>query len=662
MLRRPPTRVPAAAALAALVAVSAALRFVAAHAVPTPWIAPDEMLYALLGRGVWHDGRLSVLGGDTPYYSLVYPAFAGLPLSLGGVTSGYEALKAMQAATMSLAAVPVFCWGRRLAGPRWALVAAALTLTIPGLAYAGTVMTEVVFFPVLVLAAWAAAAALERPTLQRQALLVAAVAFAVATRLQALVLVPAVLTAILLEALLDREPRRLRAFWPAALAGIAAVAWFALRGSSGLGGYAAAADTTYSTGDAGRYVLYHAADLLLLCGVVPACALALLLVQALRRREPSPAIRAYLAVAVSFAVWIVAEVGVFASEHAGRIEERDLLGLAPLLFLALAVWLGRGAPRTYAAAAAIALAAAALVLVVPYRTFVIPEAAPDSFTFAAVLRLLGSHPGLDPTLVIAVPAAALAAAFALLPRRALPAAAVVVGAALVAGSAAASLQVRDESARRQLLLVGGDPRWVDRAADAPAGYVFAGGAYWNAVWAQLFWNTRLEHVYDLPGERVPGALPQRPLQVGGDGLLRVGDRPLPARYVVLPSNVQAGGEVVASTTLQESDALALQLWRLDDPPRLLLIVRGLQPNGDLYARADLTAYDCRSGSFSVTLLGKGTDVHVDVRLDGRSVRRVALAGDESTAVVVPVEPHPGTCRLVLVPDGTVGVTRAEFLR
>ena len=73
-------RIPAAAGLAALVAVSAALRFVAAHAVPTPWIAPDEMLYALLGRGVWHDGRLSVLGGDTPYYSLVYPVFAGLPL------------------------------------------------------------------------------------------------------------------------------------------------------------------------------------------------------------------------------------------------------------------------------------------------------------------------------------------------------------------------------------------------------------------------------------------------------------------------------------------------------------------------------------------------------------------------------------------------------
>ena len=64
---------------------------------------------------------------------------------------------------MSLTAVPVFLWCRRLAGERWALVAAALTLALPGLLYCGMIMTEVAFLPVLVLAAWAMAAALERP-------------------------------------------------------------------------------------------------------------------------------------------------------------------------------------------------------------------------------------------------------------------------------------------------------------------------------------------------------------------------------------------------------------------------------------------------------------------------------------------------------------------
>ena len=67
---------------------------------------------------------------------------------------------------MSLTAVPVYLWGRSLVGSRGALVAAALTLALPGLVYSGLVMTEVLFYPVLVLAAWAAARAIQEPTLQ----------------------------------------------------------------------------------------------------------------------------------------------------------------------------------------------------------------------------------------------------------------------------------------------------------------------------------------------------------------------------------------------------------------------------------------------------------------------------------------------------------------
>jgi hypothetical protein len=653
------------AVLAALVALSAALRFVAAHGVPTPWIAPDEMLYALLGRGLWHDGRLSVLGGDTPYYSLVYPAIAGLPLSLGSTAAGYTALKAVQAVLMSLTAVPIYLWGRSLVRPRWALVAAGLTLTIPGLAYAGLVMTEAAFFPLLVLAAWAAAAALERPTLAQQALLAGAVALAAATRLQALVLVPAVLTAILGKGVLDRELRRLRVFWPTAVAGIAALAWFALRGSSSLGGYAAAGNTSYGATDAVRYVLYHAADVLLLCGVVPACALALLCVQALRRPEPSAAVRAYLAVAVSFVVWLVVEVGVFASEHAGRIEERDLIGLAPLLFLALAVWLGRGSPRTYAAAATIAFAAAALVLLVPYGDFVTVEAEQDSFTFAAVLRLLDSHPGVDPILLIGAPAAGLAAMFALLPRRFMPSTVAVIACALVAGSAAASLQVRDASAERRALLLGPDPRWVDHAADGPTAYVFGGGSYWNAVWAHLFWNRRLDRVYDTRGAEVPGALPQQQLELRGDGVLRAGGRPIPTTYAVLPTDLVADGTVVARTTLRGSDQRGLALWRFRGTPRVLQQVIGLQPNGDLYAHATLRAYACRSGSFVLTLLGK-TDATLSVSLDGRLVRTLPMAEGRSEQLVVSASPATTdgsvACTLGLRTTGVVGITQYRFAR
>src|SRR6266568_2177067 len=49
---------------------------------------------------------------------------AGRRLSLGTVAQGYAALKPVQSLVMSLAAVPVFAFGRRLMPARYALLAA----------------------------------------------------------------------------------------------------------------------------------------------------------------------------------------------------------------------------------------------------------------------------------------------------------------------------------------------------------------------------------------------------------------------------------------------------------------------------------------------------------------------------------------------------------
>ena len=65
---------------------------------------------------------------------------------------------------MSLAAVPAYLWARSLVSRSWALAAAALAVAVPGLTYSGLVMTEVLFYPLLVLAAWAAAEAIARPS------------------------------------------------------------------------------------------------------------------------------------------------------------------------------------------------------------------------------------------------------------------------------------------------------------------------------------------------------------------------------------------------------------------------------------------------------------------------------------------------------------------
>ena len=196
---------------------------------------------------------------------------------------------------MSLAAVPVFLWGRSLMATRWALVAAALTLALPGLAYSGLVMTEAVFYPVFVLAAWATAAALVSPT--RGAAGAArgrASASRVATRLQAIVLLAVIVTAFVLDAAIARRRPQLRRY---AVAARRDRACSSASGSSG--GFAArrqparrlratrAARTRPAT--AARFVGYHLGDLALLTGVFPACALLVLAWRALRSGEEDAA-------------------------------------------------------------------------------------------------------------------------------------------------------------------------------------------------------------------------------------------------------------------------------------------------------------------------------------------------------------------------------------
>jgi hypothetical protein len=221
--------------------VSATLHGLAASRVQGPWISPGETVYALLGQSLYRHGSLAILGGPTPFYSLVVPALVGPFLSLHDLGLGYSLLKPVLAVVMSLAAVPVYFWTRALAGRRWALVAAALAVAAPGLAYSGLVMSEVVFYPVVTLAAWTAARAIAVPTRGRAVVLALTVALALLTRLQALVLLPAVVGAVGLDAAFARGLARLRqTATVAASACVPVAAWFAfrqIRGEPPLGAY-----------------------------------------------------------------------------------------------------------------------------------------------------------------------------------------------------------------------------------------------------------------------------------------------------------------------------------------------------------------------------------------------------------------------------------------
>ena len=651
------SRLPAWAQLAALVALSTLLRFWAGTGVESPWIMPDETIYAELGESLYREGRFEVLGQPAEFLSLVYPALIGPFLVADDLEQGYYWVKLVQALVMSLAAVPVYLWCRRLTTAGWALVAAVLTLAIPGLAYSGLLMTEVVFYPVTVLAAFAMALVLERPTLGRQALLVAAVGVAALTRLQLFVLVPVFATALAAVLVLERRPRDVVRFLPG-LAGLAALggAWAAWRLRDGgplrrlFGGYEPAGAVDYGVADAARFVLYHAGDVVLLAGVWPFCTLLILWGCAGRSRE----LRAYVAVASALAVWLVVEVGVFASGLVGFLAERNLLPLAPVLFVGFAAWLGSDAPRPRLATALACAATLALLAALPVAELVSFVSFHNAFTLLPLIELETVAPRLDLDLVVVGAGVAALVALVALPVRALRLLPVVLALAFVEVSAWVSSEVTTLANATQQQALGADPRWIDRRADGPAMYLYLGEVNWPAVWQNAFWNQRVEHAYGLLTARVQGGLPHVSVGPEEDGRLVLTDgSPAEGAYAVAQYPVTFRGRTLATA----GDGLVL--WRLSSPVRLSVWTQRVA------GHVRVLVYACAGGRLVLGLDGP-PGAEVELRRNDGPHRRVALDSLGGWAGEIPAAPPAprGTrlCTFDVVGPPEVVASRAQFVR
>ena len=189
----------------------------------------------------------------------------------------YDIAKTINVAFMTASAVPVYLLGRRVVTPGWALLAPILTLLLPMTLLSGLLMTESAFLPAFLLALYAIVLVLVRPTLIRQGLALLAIGVAGAVRLQGLVLVAVLVTAVILMVVFElaaERPRdrvhfawrRLRSFWPtAALFTAAAVVYVArdVLGGGDLGAYDEVARAKYSLSEAWRMTKLHAADLAL---------------------------------------------------------------------------------------------------------------------------------------------------------------------------------------------------------------------------------------------------------------------------------------------------------------------------------------------------------------------------------------------------------------
>lgn len=586
-----------------------------------PQLVCDEFIYAEISKNLLAHGE-PLMRHQASWQNVLYPALIAPSWLADSMETAYGIAKGINAFLMTLTAVPVYLWARRLTSPGYALLASALTLVMPAFVYTGLLMTENAFLPAFVLAAYAIALAVERPTARRQLFALATIATAAAARTQGIVLLLVFASAIALKLLFDVRARgeqqrrlfvrELRVYAPAlgvlvAVGGLYLVATLATGRSvtAAIGAYQEVAQTDYSSGEAIRWSLYHFEEFALSVGVIPLSALIVLLGLAVSRAGRLNAHeRAFVAVSVSALVWTTIQVGLFASQFALRIMERYMLYLVPLVVLALVLWLHRGLerPRVWTAIA-LALPAAA-VTAFPLPTF-LSNAIYDSFTLYAlaigVKYVAGNVAGLEDAVTGAI--AAFALFFAIAPRRlatvALPA---LLGALFIGFTRPAfdfvstfSQSFRPSPAVGQPAL--SNPGWIDETLPrgARADLIFSPVSTEEGLSSVItleteFWNKRVDDVYATVGSAEVCPLPEKQLRtapatgalVGADG------RPPPLDYVVADLSLTIRGRLEGSQT-------PFGLFHVHRPPKLVSRREGIYPDEWTSSEAAYTQYESPGG-------------------------------------------------------------------
>jgi hypothetical protein len=380
---------PVWAWLGGIVTASALAEVLAGRRIQSPLVFGDELIYWELARNFAAGGHFLLREVPTSVYgpfSRLYPALIAPAFpSSRNLTQAYVVVKEINAVLMSLAAIPVFFIARRVLSQPMALVAAALAVAIPSLVYTGMVMTENAAYPAFLLCALAIVRALERPTSRRQLAVLAAIVLAFVVRAQAVVLVPAYVSAILLLTWLESErgarTRALRGAlasyrttWIALVAGPAVVlaaelaqgkAPFALLGSYGVVG-----GGTHLT-SVPRWFLYQLADLDLYVAAAPFAACCILLPLALRGLHGRP-LRVFAVATVSLVAWLMVTVAQFSSTvwGAGRVHERNLFYVVPLILIGFLAYFDIDTARSHRLKLGALTIAAALPATLPFEHLV----------------------------------------------------------------------------------------------------------------------------------------------------------------------------------------------------------------------------------------------------------------------------------------------------
>lgn len=572
----------------------------------TPWNFIDELKWAELSRSVAHTGHPQLRLHDAPYDSL-YTYFLAPAWWLSGTGAGYAAAKYLNAVVMTATMFPAYGLARLFASGWSARAAAVLAGVIPAVAYTSMLIPESLAYFWSTLALWLVARALLRPTRWAVVLAVAAVAIAPLVRSQLAVIAAAAVVAIAVVVATSGRAHEIRRGWSAwdyvgsgvllILGGIWVNAYLTHHSTSWQVG-------THYSHRMLEYGLWAIGAFTIAVGVIPvAVALAWGLSGRISTREDRALLGILLGTVVAFGLYTAVKASYLSTVFAIRVEERNLIYLAPVVFTVMARWLVGARTRVVATVAAVV----AIAYLITHTPFHMEEHLTVDAPGLAILSWLNRTWFWTPTdakrLLFGMLAlgAVLLIGRELLARRnvdlgrwrtpgiALLAAVVVaVGAWNVTGEVTAA-NASNAFARDFRAAIATPPDWIDRVTGGER-TLFIGQQLGNsnALWSLEFWNRSIGDVWSVDASVPPPGPGATPNLARTDGTVSA---QIPVKYAVSGNDVTIVGKVVR--------AKPLRLVRVTRPLRIEHAVNGVTPDGWMGNHSSYIQYAGKPGVATV---------------------------------------------------------------
>ena len=552
----------------------------------SPWLFTDELELSQISRAIAATGHAARRGEPYGFHSL-YAYLISPAWLFHGTARAYGIAKYIGVFTMATAVFPVYWLARLVVSSRAALFAAAGAAAIPAFAYSDLLVPEPLAYAWAALSLFLIAKALIERNKRWIAAALAACIVAHWVRGELTLLLPVFALASLFLVWTTEQARSWRTTWSrwdwvgAVALGIGALILF-----SGIMSHSHTwlISTGYYRHRMIDYGLWAAGALTIGLGVLPVVAGLAALFRP-REERRSAELRAFTALfaasVVAFGLYTAAKAAYLSTVFATRVEERNLIYLAPLLFIATALWFDR--PRLRIVPLLVAAGFAGyLVAATPYALDEVPYS--DAFglsVLATANRDLSFAPsGVQWMLlgVLGVTLILLLAPRLLVRWRYASGVALAVTAAVVlAWNLTAQISAGNYSNTAAHARLDAFPRpvdWLDRETQGrPALFlgqnVDAGEAI--TIWTLEFWNPTLKHVWSIDGT-APGPGPTlTPDLVQLDGRLYPDP---PVDYVVADKGIDLVG-----TKLETPQQTGWQLFRIEHPLRVQHSVTGISPDG-----------------------------------------------------------------------------------